>query len=180
MKSFRLLLAIAALAFAQEVLNNDSVTKMVKAGLGESLIVSMVQTQPGNYSLTADSLVKLKQQGVPDKVLAAMMSKGSATTAPAPAAESPDTDLPPNIEIGVYYKKAGKWQEMLPEVVNWKTGGVMKNIASAGIVKGDVNGHIDGPRRRNSVASPLEAWIYSPEVVAITEYQPLRLRDNNV
>src|SRR5579872_4226793 len=143
MRFLRLFLVIASLALAQEVLNNDSVTKMVKAGLGESLIVNMVQSQPGNYSLTADSLVKLKQQGVPDKVLAAMMAKGSstapaATTPPAPTtAESADTDIPPNIEIGVYYKKAGKWQEMLPEVVNWKTGGVMKNIASAGIVKGD-------------------------------------------
>ena len=185
MKFLRLFLVIASLALAQEVLNNDSVTKMVKAGLGESLIVGMVQSQPGNYSLTADSLVKLKQQGVPDKVLAAMMAKGSSTapaattTAAAPTtAESPDTDLPPNIEIGVYYKKAAKWQEMLPEVVNWKTGGVMKNIASAGIVKGDVNGHIEGPRSRNSVASPVEVLIYAPEGVAITEYQLLRLREN--
>jgi hypothetical protein len=182
MKFLRLFVAIASLALAQEVLNNDSVTKMVKAGLGESLIVGMVQSQPGNYSLTADSLVKLKQQGVPDKVLAAMMAKGSSPAATTPAtpttAESSDTDLPPNIEIGVYYKKAGKWQEMLPEVVNWKTGGVMKNIASAGIVKGDVNGHIEGPRSRNSVASPVEVLIYAPEGVAITEYQLLRLREN--
>ena len=37
-------------------------------------------------------------------------------------------------------------------MVNWKTGGVIKSIASAGIVKGDVNGHTP-THSRNSVAS---------------------------
>jgi len=33
--------------------------------------------------------------------------------------------------------------EIMPEVVNWKTGGALKRFASQGIVKGDVNGHIE-------------------------------------
>lgn len=73
-------------------------------------------------------------------------------------------------------KKADQWTEVLPEVVNWKTGGVLKTIATAGIVKGDVNGRILGPNSRNSVKTPLEFLIYAPEGVAITEYQLLRLR----
>jgi hypothetical protein len=81
-------------------------------------------------------------------------------------------------EPGVYYKKAGAWMEMLPEIVNWKTGGVLKNIASAGIVKKDVNGMLTGPHSRNSVNSPLEFIISMPEAVAITEYQLIRLRPN--
>ena len=181
MKVLRLFLAVAFLASAQETLTNDSVAKMVKAGLGEGLIVSMIQNQPGKYTLTPDGLVKLKEQGVSDKVLSAMVAKGSASTPSGgePASvEPPSGDIPQNLEIGVYYKKAGKWAEMLPDVVNWKTGGVMKSIATAGVVKGDVNGHIEGPHSRNSVASPVEVLIYSPEGVAITEYQLLRLRDN--
>ena len=182
MKLLRLFIAFAFLVSAQETLNNDSVGKMVKAGLGESLIVSMIQNQPGKYTLTPDAMVKLKQQGVPDKVLAAMIAKGgsSAPSSSEPASAEPaaGSDVPQSLEIGVYYKKAGKWEEMLPDVVNWKTGGVMKSIATAGVVKGDVNGHIEGPHSRNSVATPVEVLIYSPEGVAITEYQLLRLRDN--
>lgn len=68
---------------------------------------------------------------------------------------------------------------MLPEVVNWKTGGVLKTIGTAGIVKGDVNGHINGAHSRNSLASPVEVFIYTPEGAAITEYQLLRLREHN-
>jgi hypothetical protein len=68
---------------AQEPLTNDSIVKMVKGGLGEDLVLTMIQNQPGKYSLSPDSLVKLKQQGVSEKLLAAMVSKGSANTAPS-------------------------------------------------------------------------------------------------
>ena len=43
MKILRLILAFAVCALAQEVLTNESILKMVKAGLGESLIISMIQ-----------------------------------------------------------------------------------------------------------------------------------------
>jgi hypothetical protein len=178
------------MASAQDILNNDAIVKMTKGGLGESVILSMVQSQNGKYTLTADELVKLKTQGVSDKVIAAMVAKGSAPSA-VPAAgggatngsstsgsAGADSDLPQNADIGAYYKKAGQWEEMLPEVVNWKTGGVIKHVATAGVVKGDVNGHVDGAHSRNSVASPLEVVIYAPEGVAITEYQLLHLHEN--
>lgn len=186
MKVLCLMVAFSIVGVAQDVLNDDSIVKMVKAGLGESLIINMVQNQPGKYSLAPDDLIKLKQEGVSEKILAAMVSKGNSSApasnaapeASAPAANSStDSDLPANIEIGVYYKKGGKWEEMLPEVVNWKTGGVLKSIASAGIVKGDVNGHIPEAHSRNSTTSPVEVVIYTPEGTAITEYQLLHLHE---
>jgi hypothetical protein len=175
---------------AQETLTNDAVVKMVKAGLGETVVIGMIQNQPGNYTLTSDALVKLKQEGVSDKVMGAMIARGSAVVPaapPAPAASSNgaasgavgagDGELPQGVDVGVYYKKNGKWEEMLPEVVNWKTGGVVKHVASVGVVKGDVNGHLTGAHSRNSASSPVEVAIYTQEGVAITEYQLLRLRD---
>ena len=181
MKIARLILVFAFLASAQETLTNDSIVKMVKAGLGESLIVTMIQNQPGKYTVTPDDLVKLKEQGVSEKVLAALVNKGAGSAAASSSAPanpvSADGDIPQGMDIGVYYKKAGKWEEMLPEVVNWKTGGVMKHVASVGIVKGDVNGHVPGPHSRNSATSPLEVLIYTPEGIAITEYQLLHLRE---
>lgn len=185
MKSFRWLLPAVFLliACAQEILTNDSVVKMVKSGLGESLILTMVQSQPGKYTLSPDELIKLKQAGVSEKILAAMAAKassGTSTTAAAPTVTvTTDPDIPQGIDVGVYYKKGGKWEEMLPEVVNWKTGGVLKHMASAGIVKGDVNGNIQGAHSRNSAASPVEVVIYMREGTAITEYQLIHLRENS-
>ncbi len=183
MKIAVLLLAAMVLAGAQEVLTNDSIVKMVKSGLGEGVVVSMVQTQPGKYSLTADDLVKLKQAGVSDKVLAAMIAKGSSGAAPARSAASgpapaAEPDIPRDLDVGVYYKKDSKWVPLLPEIVDWKTGGVLKHVGSIGIVKGDVNGHLQGTHSHNTAKTPVEVLIRAPEGVEYTEYQLIHLREN--
>jgi hypothetical protein len=180
-----LFLALAVAASAQDALTNDAVVKMVKSGLGEGLVVTMIQSRPGKYSLTPDDLVKLKEAGVSEKILTAMVTRNAGGGSPAGSAPANtasgtgDLDIPAAIEIGVYYKKGGAWAEMLPEVVNWKTGGVLKHIATVGVVKGDVNGHIDSPHSRNSLKSPVEVLVYAPEGMAITEYQLIHLHENN-
>ena len=63
-------------------------------------------------------------------------------------------DLPADADIGIYYRTGHGWEEMLPEVVNWKTGGVLKHVAIAGIVKGDVNGHLTGAHSRTCSCPP--------------------------
>jgi hypothetical protein len=183
---FRILTIAAAALSAQSALNNDGVIKLIKSGLGEDLIVSMISQQPGAYSTSADDIIALKKAGASDKVLAAMLAKASgaasaAAPAAAPAVAAPAAAPTPAgmpTELGVYFKKAGAWTEVLPEVVNWKTGGTLKSLASAGVVKKDVNGNINGTSSRNSIHTPLEFLIIAPEGVAITEYQLIRLRLN--
>jgi hypothetical protein len=176
-----MMLSVGFLAFAQDTLNNDAILKLAKAGMSESIILSMISGQPGSYSTKVDDLIALKQAGVSDKVVAAMVSKGSAAPAAAVVAAAPAapaTAAATAYEMGVYAKKDGNWTEVLPEVVNWKTGGSIKNLASAGVVKKDINGNVNGPNSRNTIKSPLEFMIVAAEGVAITEYQLLRLRTN--
>ena len=68
----------------------------------------------------------------------------------------------------MYHRKGDGWAEGQAEVVNFKTGGVLKTIGTAGIVKGDVNGHINGLHSPNQVKTPLEFLIYTTEGVGIT------------
>jgi len=150
----KILLAIALSLFcsilsAQQSLNNDAVVKLVKAGLSDDLIVSTINASPGTYDTSANGLIALKTAGVDDTVISAIVLKGAGATAP-PAVVAAGSALPPGIDdVGAYYKdKTGNWLALMPEVVNFKTGGVMKSIASAGIVKGDVNGHIQGARAK--------------------------------
>jgi hypothetical protein len=56
-------LALCPLLVAQQALNNDSVIKLVKAGLSEDLIVSTVNASPGTYDTSANGLIALKTAG---------------------------------------------------------------------------------------------------------------------
>lgn len=84
-------LAFVATAMAGDVvaLTNDAIVKMVKTGLGEGLILSMIQSQPGRYTLTPDDLLRLKGQGVSEAILTAMVGKFSGTSG------NVDTTIPP-------------------------------------------------------------------------------------
>jgi hypothetical protein len=169
----------AAIILAQQALTNDSIVKLVKAGMGDDLIVNMVNTQPANYSLGPEDLIALKKAGVSERVINAMVTKTSnPSPAPAPAPAAAPTAPPagPVNEVGVYYKKAGVWTDIDPEVVSFKSGGVLKSLATDGIVKGDMNGHLKGAHSKTEVTSPMEILIYAPEGVAATEYQLLLLR----
>jgi hypothetical protein len=169
---------VAVFALAQSAMNNDAVIKMAKAGLSEDVILGSVNGQPGHYGTSADDLIALKSAGVSDKVIGAMIAKASGGgTAPPPAAAAAVNAPGPVNEVGVYYKKADAWTDLPPEVVNFKTGGVLKGIATAGIVKGDVNGHLNGEHSPNGLKTPIEILVYTPEGTNVSEYQLLRLHD---
>jgi hypothetical protein len=171
------LVALSLTVFAQEPLTNASIEKMTKAGLGESVIVSMVQNQAGKYDLSPDAIIALKTEGVSEKVLAAMAAKNAA---PPPAAAKPATDVYDDLEPGVYFKsKDGVWTLVPTEPVNWKTGGVLKSFASQGIVKGDVNGHLNGKDSQTKLVTPLEILIKAPEGMEATDYQLVHLHVNS-
>lgn len=177
-----LILVVCPFLVAQQAMNNDAVIKLVKAGLSDDVIVSTINASPGTYDTSTNGLIALKTAGVSDKVIAAIVVRAAAPPAPA-VASSPApaaTGRPAGIDdVGVYYRdKNGAWTALMPEVVNFKTGGVMKNIASAGMVKGDVNGHLVGKQAKISLIFPVVLAVYVPEGTDITEYQLLRLRVN--
>jgi hypothetical protein len=81
-------LAVLALCSAsgQQTLNNDSVIKMSRMGFSEEAIVSQVNRSLGTYDTSAGGLAALKNAGVGDKVVTAMLNKGTAPEPPAGSA----------------------------------------------------------------------------------------------
>src|SRR5437016_203748 len=109
---FCLALCLAALSFSQTALTNDSITKMVKAGLGEDEVISAITLHPANYSTAQDDLIALKEAGVSDKVVAAMIAKTSVGVPSAvPAASKSSQPVPsvPGIEPGLSMKETEAW-----------------------------------------------------------------------
>jgi hypothetical protein len=118
-----LFLGVCSLVSSQQLLNNESVIKMVKAGLSDELIATAVTSSPGSYDTSANGLVALKAGGATDKVVGAVGAKAAARSVVAAAPVA--SPLPVGIdEVGVYYKdKSGEWTALMPEIVNFKTGG---------------------------------------------------------
>jgi hypothetical protein len=81
---FTLLFCFAAAA--QQVLNNDAIIKLVKAGLSDDLIVTTINSQSGAYDTSADAIIALKSAGVSDRVVAAIVAKTAPPVAPTAAA----------------------------------------------------------------------------------------------
>ncbi len=159
-----------------KTMTNDSVVRMAKSGLSDDLIVQTISSQPGQYTTDADSLVALKQAGVSDRVISAMVNKSRVqiTGNPTPVVLS-DVN-----EIGVYYKdRQGKWQPVEPEIVHIKSGGFIKSTVTNGIIKQDKNGHINGRESKLLLPRPIEFLIYTPDGVDAAEYDLLRFRLNS-
>jgi hypothetical protein len=200
------LLAITPLLFAQQALNNDSVIKLVKAGMSDDLIITTINAQPGSFDVSPDGLIALKSAGASDKVVSAIVVKAAAAPPPAPAAPAPppaapapppppppppapvvapapppppapaEPALPPGIDLVGVYFKDASGA--------WKP--ISSEIVSAklggfGLGVKDIgarstNGHIVGSKAPLNATLPLTLAVYLPENRTIAEYRLLRLQ----
>jgi hypothetical protein len=178
MRFLSILLLGAVLSFGQDALNNEGIIKLVKAGMSEELIVNVIRQQPGIYVLGATELVALKEAGVSEKLIAAMLDKGKTpvAAAPSPAAAEGAKKSTTITGNGLFYKKGAEYFELIQEEVEWKTSGAMRNIASAGIVKKDLNGTIAGASSRNFLQNPMEIVIAPPSGLTINSYVLLPMK----
>ena len=154
-KSFLALvfMAICSLLAAQQAMNNDSVIKLLKAGLSDDLVVAFINGSSGAYDTSADGIIALKTAGASDKVVAAIVIKASGAAQPVPplapmpgTAEqnSANTDDPNNPNVahdpGIYmYAKGPNGMEltMLESSVysSGKSGGFLLSGITYGIAK---------------------------------------------
>lgn len=88
-------LAVVLIAFvlltsadAQEVLTNDAVTSMKRAGLSDAVILAKIRSSQSKFDTSTQGLLSLKQAGLSDQVIEAMVGHsgpGGAVTAPGAA-----------------------------------------------------------------------------------------------
>ena len=175
-----ILVSMTCALLAQEPLNNEGIIKLVKSGMTEDLIINVIQQQAGSYAFGADDFVALKAAGVSEKILGAMLAKGKEAAAPSGAAKSvaAPSQRAAISGPGLYYKKGTEYFELLTEEVEWRTGGAVKNIVSAGIVKKDLKGAISGPSSRNFLTNPMEIILFPPSGITVNSYILLPMNPN--
>lgn len=132
---------------ASKPLTNEAIVGLVSAGVGEDIIVSMVSTQPGRYSLGADDVVALKKARVSDKIITAMLS--SAAHAPGPTSTE-SADSAPTVKVpddpGLYAVMSdGALRHIAGRPTSFvRTGSLLASGLTAGIHARRINTQIAG------------------------------------
>jgi hypothetical protein len=62
---------------ATDSLNNNTIISLVRAGLGPEAIIAKINASTGSYDTSTDALIHLKQAGVFDGVIAAMLTRST-------------------------------------------------------------------------------------------------------
>lgn len=143
--------AAAAPAQAQEVMSNAEVISLAKAGLNPTLIVGKIRTSKTDFDLSTDALIKLKQAGVSDDIVAAMLeaksgksvnagSNTNSTGAASPGALGDPNDPMAKHNYGIYlYEEKDGVRKMTPLKANVsaqnRTGGLFTSSLTYGIGK---------------------------------------------
>lgn len=115
---------VAPAASAQEVLTNDAVMTMVKAGLSESVVLEKIRSSPTKFDVKTEALVALKQAGVSDRVIEAMVSQGSSPAGAPPVVLSPGAmgvPIPTRDREVIYHLPGEKHVELQPQIVEVQT-----------------------------------------------------------
>jgi len=86
---------------------NADIVKMVKAGLAENTIVLAIQNKPSSFDTSPEELIRLKEQGVSQVVLNAMLNASNA----APAAPAPSEPPPAAQQTQADQGPTGVWVE---------------------------------------------------------------------
>jgi len=135
-------------ALAAETLTNDAVVAMVKAGLGEELIISKGKAAEGQYDLSVDGILMLKRDGVSEAIIKAMVDTSAPpAAAPSKSAEAPAKETQAAIALcrqGKGAEAAASFDKLLAERPNdedlriWKAlalleqARAMKDVNAAG------------------------------------------------
>ena len=148
-------LASSSVITAQdEVMTNDEVISLSKAGLSPGIIISKIRSGKSNFDLSTDSLIKLKQSGVPDDIVAAMLEaksgkpSSSAISNTMAGGDDPNNPMAKH-SYGIYlYEVRGerrKMTQLAPNVsAQNRTGGTFTSSLTYGISKVKVKSNLPG------------------------------------
>lgn len=149
-------------------LTNESIVKLVRAGLDEDTIIAMVNTQPGNFTLGVKDVIALKRAGVSDAIIGAMVHR-SAGRANHPMPDSPrvehglktprssPAELSPAVpdEAGLYaVDSTGDLSHIVGRVTSFdRSGSLLGSLVTGGIHASRINTQIPGRHARVTVGA---------------------------
>jgi hypothetical protein len=97
-----LLIALVGLSLSAaraEAVTAKDIIDLNRAGLGEEVLLALIEVDGSLFTIDADTLKKLKSAGVTDRVIEAMVRSGRTPQAPPPPAFEPQPSQPQVVVI---------------------------------------------------------------------------------
>ncbi|MEZ4757670.1 MAG: hypothetical protein R2817_12650 [Flavobacteriales bacterium] len=153
-----LLYTSARHAQGQEVLTNADLLQLAELGMGETIILSRVETAANTFDVSTSALVAMKRAGLSDAVLAAVVK---AANDPARKAVDPNDPLAPHRPGIYYFDEAGRLVELLPTVTSQgKDKGRLATALTYGLAKTTVVARVSGAQARAQLPTAREFYFY--------------------
>ncbi len=166
-----LALVLASPLGAQEILTNETVAKLLDAGLDPGTVIEKIKASKGNYDLSTDQLIALKKRGVPGSVISAMLAstQPAAATAPEMSTDSDNPRVPhyPGVYVLNLNPGDGKMTRINATASNQaKTGGVLGYAFTMGIASLSIKATIPLPtaKTRTSTLRPVFYFFFDESV----------------
>ncbi|MBX7223362.1 MAG: hypothetical protein K1Y36_25845 [Blastocatellia bacterium] len=150
---------------AEEILTNDTIITLTKAGLNSSILVNKIQTSKTSFTLTVEELLRLKKENVADEVVNAMLQTAKPLTSGKAMAKTDPNDPTTPHPAGIYWMReeagARELLQMDPSVYSQsKSGGVFKSAMTMGIAKVKSKAVIAGERSKFRISHPAPVFYF--------------------
>jgi hypothetical protein len=150
----------------------DEVIRMSRAGLAEDIIISRIDQR---IDLSVDQLIELKNAGVSDRIIRAMLTQVPSKKSSTPEVKDASVDHVSVKEVGFYLIDKEPILLTSSAFTNQKAS-MVKLAATMGLGKVEQKASVQGAsaKLRTDDRSPSFVF-YAPEGVAATEYLLIRL-----
>jgi hypothetical protein len=123
------LFALSQTKAPSEILTNNSIIELQKAGLSKEIIRTKILASKCDFDITTEALIGLKKNNVPNEIITIMMSMDNTKT----SSNSPTINkiAPNSLNVGVYYfdSLANVFTEMDPSILaNQKAGDIGESV----------------------------------------------------
>lgn len=140
-----------------EVLTDDTIVSLVKAGLGPDTIVAKINASRGSYDTSTDALIRLKQASVPDPVIAAMVNRSKSPVMANAMLDNTSPDPMAPHSPGIYLfdgRGSGRMDRIDATVSNQtKTSNILGYALTYGLSSAKVKTVIPNPTARVQAVS---------------------------
>ncbi|HRJ89149.1 MAG TPA: hypothetical protein PLN05_06895 [Pyrinomonadaceae bacterium] len=168
---------VPAVSAQDETMTNEEVISLSKAGLAPSVIIGKIRSSKSNFDLSTDSLIKLKQAGVSDDIVTAMLEAksgkptgGASAGASASAGDPNDPMSKHGYGIYLYEENGGqrKMTQLQPNVSaqNRTGGGFTAAVTPFGLGKVKTKANLPGRNANLQITSTSPVFYFYLDVAS--------------